>query len=44
MTAVTNHGDFRAPKNKIKSVIASTILPSICHEVMGTDATILFLL
>ena len=26
---------------KIKSVIASTFLPSICHEMMGLDAMIL---
>ena len=26
---------------KIKSVIASTFLPSICHEMMGRDAIIL---
>ena len=26
---------------KIKSVIVSTVSPSICHEVMGLDATIL---
>ena len=26
---------------KIKSVIISTVSPSICHEVMGLDATIL---
>ena len=28
--------------NKIKSVTASTFSPSICHEVMGPDAMILF--
>ena len=28
------------PKN-IKSVIVSTVSPSICHEVMGSDAMIL---
>ena len=27
---------------KIKSVTAFTFTPSICHEVMGLDATILF--
>ena len=27
--------------NKIKSVTASTVSPSICHEVMGPDAVIL---
>ena len=26
---------------KIKSVTASIVPPSICHEVMGSDATIL---
>ena len=26
---------------KIKSVTVSTVSPSICHEVMGTDAMIL---
>ena len=26
---------------KIKSVTVSTVSPSICHEVMGPDATIL---
>ena len=26
---------------KIKSVIVSIVLPSICHEVMGSDAMIL---
>ena len=29
---------------KIKSVIASTFSPSICHEVMGLDAVILVFL
>ena len=29
--------------NKIKSVTVPTFLPSICHEVMGPDVTILFL-
>ena len=28
--------------NKIKSVTVSMVFPSICHEVMGLDATILF--
>ena len=27
---------------KIKSVIVSTVSPSICHEMMGPDAMILF--
>ena len=27
---------------KIKSAIVSTVSPSICHEVMGPDAMILF--
>ena len=29
---------------KIKSVMVSTFFPSICHEVMGSDATILVFL
>ena len=33
MAAVTICSDFGAPK--IKSVIVSTVSPSICHEVMG---------
>ena len=28
---------------KIKSVIVSTVSPSVCHEVMGLDAMILVL-
>ena len=32
---------FLVPK-KIKSVIASTFSPSVCHEVLGPDARILF--
>ena len=39
MVAVTICSDFGAPK--IKSVTVSTVSPSICHEVMGPDATIL---
>ena len=42
MAAVTVHSDFGAPK--IKSVTAATFSPSICHEVMGQDATILIFL
>ena len=29
---------------KIKSVIVSIVFPSICHEVMGPDATVLVFL
>ena len=39
MTAVTICNDFGAPK--VKSVTVSTISPSLCHEVMGSDAMIL---
>ena len=37
--AVTICSDFGAQENK--SVIVSTVSPSICHEVMGLDAMIL---
>ena len=37
--AVTICSDFGSPK--IKSVTVSTVVPSICHEVMGPDAMIL---
>ena len=37
--AVTVHSGFGA--QKIKSVTASIVSPSICHEVMGLDAMIL---
>ena len=40
MAAITICGDFGAPP-KIKSVIVSTLSPSLCHEVMGPDAMIL---
>jgi len=39
MAAVTICSDFRAPK--IKSVTVSTVSPSIYHEVIGPDATII---
>ena len=39
MATVTICSDFGAPK--IKSDTVSTISPSIFHEVMGPDATIL---
>ena len=39
MAAVTVHIDFGA--QDIKSVMASTFSPSICHEVMVSDAMIL---
>ena len=38
MVAVTICSDFGAPK--IKSATVSTVSPSICHQVMGPDATI----
>ena len=38
MAAVTVHSDFRAQENEI---CAFTFPPSICHEVMGSDAMIL---
>ena len=41
MAAVTICSDFGAPK--IKSVTISIVSPSICHEVMGLDAMVLFL-
>ena len=40
MASVTISGEFLKPK-KIKSVTASTFFPSICHKMMGLDATIL---
>ena len=39
MAAVTTCSDFGASQNKVCHV--ATISPSICHEVMGLDATIL---
>ena len=30
------------PPQKIKSLTVSIVSPSVCHEVMGLDATILF--
>ena len=39
MVAVTICSDFGA--QKLKSVIVSTVSPSIFHEVMGPDAMIL---
>ena len=42
MAAVTICSDFGAKKKKkIKSLTVFTVSPSICHEVMGPDATIL---
>ena len=38
MAEVTIGSDFGAPK--IKSLTVSIISPSICHDVMGTDAMI----
>ena len=38
MAAVTICSDFGAQK---KSIIVSSVSPSICHEVMGPDAMIL---
>ena len=40
MAAVTICSDFRTPQNKVSVSIVS---PSIYHEVMGLDATILVL-
>ena len=41
MASVTICSDFGAPKNKVwHSLNSLTVLPSICHEVMGTDAKI----
>ena len=40
MAAITIYSDFGAPE-KIKSATVSTISPSIFHEVMGPDATLL---
>ena len=42
MDTVTIRSDFRAKKKK--SVTASTFSPSICHEMMELDATILVFL
>ena len=42
MAAVTVHSDFGAQENK--SVTDSTFPPSICHEVMGSDAVVLVLI
>ena len=39
VAAVTIHSDFGA--KKIKLVTIYTFLPSICHEVMGLDASFL---
>ena len=39
MAAVTISSDFGAPQNKVSHYFHC--LPSICHEVMGPDATIL---
>ena len=43
MAAVTIHSDFGAPK-EFKSVTTSTFSPSICHEIMRSDAMILVFL
>ena len=40
MAVVTIHSDFAAPPKK--SVTVSTVSPSICLEVIGLDAMILF--
>ena len=43
MAEVTICSDFEAPlPKKIKSLTVSVVSPSVCHEVMGLDATILF--
>ena len=39
MAAVTIYSDFGA--QEIKSVAVFIVYPSLCHEVMGTDAMIL---
>ena len=39
MAAVTICSDFGGPENK---VTVSTVSPSICHEVMGPDAMIIY--
>ena len=39
MAAITVHSDFGAQENKVRHV--SIVSPSIWHEVMGPDATIL---
>ena len=41
MAAVTVHSDFGAQENKV-SLCLHFFPPSICHEVMGSDAMILF--
>ena len=41
MAAVTIHNDFGAQKNKVCHCFHFLFLSSICHEVMGLDATIL---
>ena len=38
MASVTIYSDFGAPE--MKSVIVSTVSPSVCHEVMGPDAMV----
>ena len=38
MAAVTIQSDFRAPKEEVTT---SNFSPSICHDVMGSDAMIL---
>ena len=40
ITAVTVHSDFRAQEEEICHCFH--LSPSICHEVMGPDAVILF--
>ena len=40
MAAITIHSDFRAQEEEIHHAM-STFSTSICHEVMGSDATIL---
>ena len=37
----SNHQQWFLEPNKIRSLIVSIISPSICHEVLGTDAMIL---
>ena len=39
MAAVTIYSDFGAPQNK--SITVSVVSPSICHDGMAPDATVL---
>ena len=44
MAAITIFSDFVHPPPTKKSVTVSIVSPSICHEVMGSDAMILVFL